>query len=130
MTDFDLLVNLLVALGVGGVVGIEREHRGDATKVIAGVRTFPLIAAMGVLAVALGTLSASPFPLAIGALVAGAFAMGLFAARHSMGVTGLTTPAAMFVTFFAGGLIGYGLRLEGMVVGVATAALLVSKRRL
>ncbi|MCA1812499.1 MAG: DUF4010 domain-containing protein, partial [Halobacteriales archaeon] len=36
----------------------------------------------------------------------------------------------MFVTFFAGGLIGYGLRLEGMVVGVATAALLVSKRRL
>lgn len=130
MTDFDLLVNVLVALGVGGVVGIEREHRGDATRVIAGVRTFPLIAAAGVLCVRLSTQLASPWPVAVGALVAGAFAMGLFAARHSMGVTGLTTPAAMFVTFLAGALIGYNLRIEGMMVGVATAALLVSKRRL
>jgi uncharacterized membrane protein (DUF4010 family) len=130
MTDFDLLVNVLVALGVGGLVGVEREHRGDATRVIAGVRTFPLIAAWGVLAVRLGVQLASPWPVAVGALVAGAFALALFAARHSMGVTGLTTPAAMFVTFLAGCLIGYDLRIEGMVVGVATAALLVSKRRL
>ncbi|HEV8361752.1 MAG TPA: MgtC/SapB family protein [Candidatus Thermoplasmatota archaeon] len=130
MTDFDLLVNILVALGVGGVVGIEREHRGDATRVIAGVRTFPLIAAAGVLAVRVGQELQSPWPVAVGALVAGAFAMGLFAARHSMGVTGLTTPVAMFVTFLAGALIGFNLRLEGMMVGVATAALLVSKKRL
>jgi uncharacterized membrane protein (DUF4010 family) len=130
MTDLDFLVNVLVALAIGGVVGIEREHRGDATKVIAGVRTFPLIAAAGTIAVRVGQQTSSDLPVAAGLLVAGAFAMGLFAARHSMGVTGLTTPAAMFVTFLAGVLVGFDMRIEGMVVGVATAALLVSKRRL
>lgn len=128
--DFEFLVNVLIALGVGGVVGIEREHRGDKARVIAGVRTFPLIAVAGVLAVRLGVETASPLPVFVGAIVAGAFAMGMFWARHQMGETGLTTPAAMFVTYLAGGLIGYGFRIEGMVVGVATAALLVSKKRL
>lgn len=128
--DFDLLVNVLVALGVGGVVGIEREHRGDRAKVIAGVRTFPLIAMGGVLAVRIGTLTGSEWVVPIAGLVTGALAFGLFWARHQMGETGLTTPAAMFITFLAGALIGHGLRIEGMVIGVATAALLVSKKRL
>jgi uncharacterized membrane protein (DUF4010 family) len=128
--DVDFLVNVLIALGVGGVVGIEREHRGEANRVIAGVRTFPLISVAGLLTVYLGGLAQSPLVLAAGLLAALAFSMALFAARHSLGVTGLTTPAAMFVTFLAGALIGYNLRIEGMVVGVATAALLVSKKRL
>jgi len=131
MTEFDLLVNLLVALGVGGIVGIEREHRGDPTRVVAGVRTFPLVAMAGVLAVDLGhRFGDSALPLTIGLALAGAFALALFAARHTMGVTGLTTPAAMVVTFLAGALIGFNLRIEGLIVGVATASLLVSKGRL
>lgn len=130
MVDVDFLVNILIALGVGGVVGIEREHRGEATKVIAGVRTFPLIAVAGLLVVRLGAEVHSPLPVAVGLLAALGFSLALFAARHSMGVTGLTTPAAMFVTFLAGAMIGFDMRIEAMVVGVATAALLVSKRRL
>lgn len=128
--DFEFLVNVLIALGVGGVVGIEREHRGDRAKVIAGVRTFPLIAVGGVMAVRLGVETGSPWVVPVAALVSGGFALGLFWARHQLGETGLTTPAAMFITFLAGALIGFGLRIEGMVVGVATAALLVSKKRL
>lgn len=130
MVDFEFLVNVLVALGVGGVVGVEREHRGDRARVIAGVRTFPLIALGGLMSAELGAEYQSPLPVVVGAAVAGAFAIGLFAARHQMGETGLTTPTAMFVTFLAGALIGFNLRLEGMVIGVATAALLVSKKRL
>lgn len=130
MTDFDFLVNLFIALGVGGVIGVEREHRGDTQRVIAGVRTFPLIAVAGLLCVRIGAEVQSPLPVAFGLAGAVAFAMALFAARHAMGVTGLTTPAAMLVTFMAGALIGFDLRIEGMVIGVATAALLVSKRRL
>lgn len=130
MVDLDFLVNLLVALGVGGVVGVEREHRGDTQHVVAGVRTFPLVAVGGLLSVRLGQELQSDLPLAVGLLAGTAFAMALFAARHAMGTTGLTTPAALFITFLAGALIGYDMRIEGMIIGVATAALLVSKKRL
>ncbi|HVL88413.1 MAG TPA: DUF4010 domain-containing protein [Candidatus Thermoplasmatota archaeon] len=130
MADVDFLVNLAIAVGIGGLVGLEREHRRDRVPVIAGVRTFPLVCAMGVLLVRLGDLSGSHLPLAVGLFAVGGLAVALFYIRHTMGLTGLTTPFAMFVVFLAGTLVGFDLRIEGAIIGVFVTFLLVSKDRL
>ena len=36
-----LVINTLLAVGMGGLIGLEREHKKEEPKVIAGVRTFP-----------------------------------------------------------------------------------------
>ena len=126
----DFFVDFVVAAAVGGLVGVEREHRAENQTVVAGVRTFPLIAITGFLVAVLARESGSPFVLAAGIL--GAFALGLMMvhARQQMGFTGFTTPAAMVVTFLVGVVIGYGHRMEGVVVGVAATFLLLTKQRL
>ena len=126
----DFFVDFVVTAAVGGLVGVEREHRADNQTVVAGVRTFPLIAISGLLVAVLAVESQSPFVLAAGIL--GAFGLGfmLVHARQQMGFSGFTTPAAMVVTFLVGVLIGYGHRMEGVIVGVAATFLLLTKQRL
>lgn len=131
------LVDFAVAAAVGGLIGVEREHRArdpesgqPETVVIAGVRTFPLVAIAGLLVAFLARDTASPFVLAAG--VAGAFGTAFVFSfmRHRLGLSGMTTPLAMIVTFLVGGMIGYGYRFEGVVVGVIVTFLLVTKQRL
>lgn len=123
-------VQFAVAAGVGGLIGVEREHRGDSNVVIAGVRTFPLVAIAGFLTAFLATESASPFVLAAGILGAFGLAAMFIQMRMHLGQTGLTTPVTMVVTFLLGVLIGYGFVFEGVVIGVVATFLLVTKRRL
>ena len=54
VADLDTLRGLAVALGLGLLVGMERERRVDAGQGIAGVRTFALIALAGALAERIG----------------------------------------------------------------------------
>lgn len=130
MAIADFFLDFVIAAAVGGLVGVEREHRADNQAVVAGVRTFPLVAIAGFLVAILAAQSGSPFVLAAGVL--GAFALGLMLvhARQAMGFVGFTTPAAMIVTFLVGVLIGYGHRFEGVIVGVVATFLLVTKQRL
>lgn len=123
-------VEFLVAAAVGGLIGIEREHRDDGLPVIAGVRTFPLISVAGFLLAVLAQAVESPFVVAAGVLGAFGLAYMFIHLRISMGQTGITTPVTMIVTFFLGLAIGYGFVFESVVVGVATTALLVTKKRL
>lgn len=126
----DFFLDFLIAAAVGGLVGVEREHRADDAMVIAGVRTFPLISISGFLVALLAQETGSPFVVAAG--VAGAFGLSFMfiQARHRLGFSGFTTPAVLVVTFLLGILIGYGYRFEGVVVGVAATFLLVTKQRL
>lgn len=123
-------VDFLVSAAVGGLIGVEREHRDDGLPVIAGVRTFPLIGVSGFLIAAMAIEVGSPFLLAAG--VAGIFALAcmFIYMRMSMGQSGITTPVVMVVTFLLGIAISYGYVFESVVIGVATTALLVTKKRL
>lgn len=124
------LLDLLITVAAGALVGIEREHRRDRTRVIAGVRTFPLIAVAGFLA---GFLEASGVggPLvAVGLAGFTLLALGFLWVRHRLGVTGLTTPVAMVVTFLVGVLVATGFRQEAVGVAVVTTVLLLTKHRL
>ena len=117
-----LVVGFLVALGVGLLIGIDRErNKGDgATRHPAGLRTFTLASLLGATAMAVGDEGL----LAAAALGMVAFA-GLSYWRARDGDPGLTTETALVLTTLLGGLaikhpeFAAGL---GVVVAVLLAA--------
>lgn len=129
-------VEFIVAGAVGGLIGLEREHRSDNLTVIAGVRTFPLVSVAGFLCAWLaqqgGDAGAAAGAWVMGAGILGAFgfAFMFIHMRAGLGQTGVTTPIAIVVTFLLGALIGYGYTFEAVVVGVVTTFLLLTKQRL
>lgn len=128
--DLDFAISMAIALGIGALIGLERERHREARTVLAGVRTYPLVALAGALFAHLGDTLDSGFYIAVGAVVFGGFALVLYWVRHTLGLHGLTSPIALFVTYIAGALIGLGFQLEGIIAGVATAVLLFTKTRL
>lgn len=128
--DVDFLARMGVALAIGALIGLERERHREARTVLAGIRTYPLVALAGTLFAHMGTFLHAPAYIGIGAAVFGIFAVVLYWVRHTLGLHGLTSPIALFVTYTAGALIGLGFILEGVIAGVATAVLLFTKTRL
>lgn len=122
MTDFDTLRGLAVALGLGLLVGIERERRVGAGNGTAGVRTFALIALAGAIAERIG---------GVGIALGGAFvvlaALASYRASRERD-PGLTTEVAMLVVFLLGVLAMRELALAAGL-GVAVALLLAAKSR-
>ncbi|MFN3702621.1 MgtC/SapB family protein [Thermomonas sp.] len=123
--DFDpgILQGMAVALGVGLLVGVERERRRDEDGYgVAGVRTFGLIGLAGALAERVG---------GIGISVGGAFVvLAALASYRGSRVRdpGLTTEVAMLVVFLLGVL---SMREQALAagLGVAVTLLLASKTR-
>ena len=114
-----------VALGIGALIGIERERsKGDgADRGPAGLRTFLLIALAGALAQRLGD---------VGMAVGGGFVV--LAALASYRATrrrdpGLTTEVAMLVVFFLG-LLAMESPPVAAALGVVVALVLAGKSQL
>lgn len=124
MPEWNELRGLTVALGIGLLVGIERERRKaeDEGRGAAGVRTFTLIALAGAVAERLG---------GVGVAIAGGFTAlaALASYRYSRERDpGLTTEVAMLVVFLLGVLAMREVALAAGL-GVAVAVLLAAKSR-
>lgn len=128
--DTALLVRMGIALAMGALIGLERERHRESRTVLAGIRTYPLVALAGVLFATLGTRLDATAYIATGAAVFGLFAGLLYWVRHTLGIHGITSPIALFVTYLVGALIGLGFLLEGVIAGVATAVLLFTRAHL
>ncbi len=121
-----LVIRLAVALGIGLLIGAERERRKGSgpLRAPAGIRTFALTSLVGGLSLAIG----GELLLAVAAvLVTG---LGAFAYRErSRRDPGLTTIMALFVTLLLGAL---ATRSPGVAsaAGVVVAILLASRTRL
>jgi uncharacterized membrane protein (DUF4010 family) len=118
------LIGLAVAFGVGLLIGIEREQRkgADPAHIVAGVRTFSLIALAGAVSTLIGTAL-----IAVGAAFVGLAAL---ASYHRSRETdpGLTTEIAMFIAFLLGVLAMHQRELAaGLGVGVALVLALKSR---
>jgi uncharacterized membrane protein (DUF4010 family) len=120
------VMSAAVALGVGLLVGAERERRkGEGpARAAAGIRTFAVVALLGAVAMAAGG----------GALLAvatlGVFALSIVAYRRAApDDPGLTTEAALAVTAVLGGL---AMPQPGLAaaIGVVVALLLASRDKL
>ncbi|MFY9549577.1 MAG: DUF4010 domain-containing protein [Thermoanaerobaculia bacterium] len=121
-----LAVRLGVALGIGLLIGAERERRKGSgpRRAPAGIRTFALAALAGGLSQSFGGAAV----LAVSALVVGALAVIGYRRSHDAD-PGLTTEMALLTTFLLGAL---AVRQPALASGlaVAVAILLASRTRL
>lgn len=124
--DAASLLALCIALGVGLLIGAERErHKGaGATRGAAGIRTFAVSSVIGAVAMLVGDVTL----LAAATLVIGALAFAAYR-RSSAEDPGLTTEVSLILTCLLGGMaVGSPLLAGG--TGAALAMLLAARERI
>lgn len=126
--DFAVVSNFAVALGMGLLVGMQREWSASHTV---GVRTFACIALLGAL------LATLPAPASTWCLAAGLVSLAallvlvnLSNLRRPDPDVGVTTEVAALVVYCVGAAAGFGLTLPAVVIGGTTALLLQWKQPL
>ena len=120
-------INLIVALGIGLLIGTERERAqsDEQQRGVGGLRTFSITALAG----AVATIAGGPMLLLALTLLIGALTgLGYWRALPTQGL-GLTTEIALVLTLLLGGL-AMSEPAAAASVGVVTALLLASKERL
>ncbi len=122
-----LAMQLLVVLGVGLLVGAERERdqserEEEGRRQFGGVRTFPLIALAGYL------LSIDPFAYTAGLLVLGGLLALSYRRKSERGRVGLTTEMAALVTYGIGPIVQAGAMWLAAAAGILTLLLLQLKQ--
>jgi uncharacterized membrane protein (DUF4010 family) len=127
MMELDTAAQFGAALGLGMLIGLERQRTQDQPGHFAGVRTFALVALLGALSVFVAGLSGLAWItglvfVALAALVVVAY---LVAARA--GGTGATTEISLLITFLIGCLCTWGEVAVAGAVGVLTMLLLALK---
>jgi uncharacterized membrane protein (DUF4010 family) len=127
----DTWIGLAVALGVGLLVGLDRERRKGhgPQREAAGLRTFALVSVAGALAQSL----ASAALVAVGALAVSALAALAYwrsqRNRRAQADPGLTTEVALIVTYLVGAQCVVQ-PLVGAACGAVLAALLAARERM
>ncbi len=121
----DEITGLCIALGIGLLIGVERERaKGSGPdRAPGGIRTFTLLGLLGALGYLIGD---------VGVLVAGLFvALAVVASylRTRTSDPGLTTEVAMLVTF-ALGVLAMRVAPVAAGMGVLVALVLVAKSRM
>jgi uncharacterized membrane protein (DUF4010 family) len=124
------MVNLLLAVAVGLIIGIERgwhvREAADGAR-IAGLRTFALLGLLGGVC-ALLAQQTSFWVLALALLgLCVVLAVGHYRESEQDGEKGITTVVAALLTFALAALATSGARLEAIAMAVLTAALLSLK---
>jgi uncharacterized membrane protein (DUF4010 family) len=124
----EVLGDLGVALGLGLLVGLQRE---STSSPLAGLRTFPLVTLLGAVC-ALLSAGTSGWVLAAGLVgVAAATAMGNAARlRGPAPDAGITTEAALLLMYALGAYAVLGQRAVAVVAGGTVALLLHFKAEL
>jgi len=125
---FHTFSKLGVALGLGLLVGLQREH---VAARLAGLRTFPLVTIFGFVS----ALLAIQFR---GVVIAGSLivlciliAAGNYLAAHTDSIdSGITTEVALVLMFAVGALLAGGQQDLGIVIGAGVAVLLQFKGEL
>ncbi|WP_153146529.1 MgtC/SapB family protein [Dechloromonas sp. H13] len=116
------------ALGIGLLVGMERERRPDSA---AGLRTFALVAMLGCLFALLGEKTGGPWALVTGLLVISlAMVASNFSSRQEEQYRGFTSEAAIIVTYGLGAAVWFGYATLAVMLAITTTVLLYFKAEL
>lgn len=120
MTDSELLIGLLTALGIGLLIGVVRERRHQPDTSTAGTRTHALVAILGYVSWEFGVWPFVAIVLVIGALVIGGYRLS---APSDPGQTG---EVALLLTLMLAALAHQNAPLSAGL-GVLAALLLYAK---
>jgi uncharacterized membrane protein (DUF4010 family) len=125
MKELEAAYPFLVSLGVGLLLGLERERRPQAK---AGLRTFTLVAVLGTACAMLGQIAASAWLLPAGLLACTLIMVA--AERQSGGEADVTTTIALVLCFAYGAMLWEGYLRLTVALALATTALLYFKAEL
>jgi len=130
-SDYLLELRFVLALALGFLIGLEREHSGAArqSRVFAGVRTFTLVSLFGFACALLHQLGIA-FVVPLGLLVVGGLAALEYVAKMRENRVGWTTEAAVLLTFAVGVLSLLAAPWVALALGIIGTLLLSEKSRL
>ncbi|WP_153116867.1 MgtC/SapB family protein [Rhodocyclus tenuis] len=123
----DILPDLLISLGVGLLIGLERE-RNPASR--AGLRTFGLVGSFGAICALLAGQLASPWIIAAGLLIVGAMMIAAYRMHPDEVDPGTTSVVALLLCFAYGAMITLGYREPAVIMAILTTLLLYFKPEL
>lgn len=130
LSQLDFLIRMLVAIGIGLAIGLEREYSSlvDQRKSFAGIRTFTMVVLTGFVA---AFLNAAFFPwIFIFGLAAITLLSGLaYWLTARQGDIGGTTEIAGILAYLLGGMVLYGFIEVSLALTVIVLVLLSSKVR-
>jgi uncharacterized membrane protein (DUF4010 family) len=132
LTQLEFLVRMLVACGIGFVIGLEREfasHAEAKQEIFAGVRTFMIVALLGFVA-ALLSFAFTPWLFITALLGVIVFAAVHYLADTSKGQVGGTTEFTVLLAFLLGGATLLGYVEASLALMVIVVSLLSLKVRL
>lgn len=128
MDDIELLMTYAKTLGIGLLIGLEREGHPE-TK--AGLRTFALIALSGTLFAQIGQFTGTPWLLAVVATLIGAMLIAAYSVnRAPSSDAGTTTVIAAIVTFGLGAALWYGYSTLAVALSIVITTLLYFRSEL
>lgn len=126
MEALDIFKAIGMSLGLGLLVGLQREH---AESQIAGIRTFALVTLLGTLMALLGQ-NYGGWLVAVGALCVAVllFVANLAKMRRGLSKPGLTTEVAALIMYAVGAYLVLGDAAVAVLVGGIVAVLLQWKQ--
>lgn len=127
--DLNLARNLLIAVSIGALIGVERERRHAAEpSPLGGVRTFTLIGMAGALSTWLSAELGSLLVLGASALCLSALLVASYLSGNRKDVSsGTTTEVAGLITFLLGATVMAGHPEVAVVLAVVVTSLLAFK---
>ena len=131
LTEGAFIIRLLVALGIGAILGLEREHEAikEKKEAFAGIRTFMFVSLLGFMG-GLGYYLLSPWIYII-ILSAVTILTGIsYWITASKGNIGATTELAVIISFILGSLSFLGFIEISLMITVAVVVLLSAKLKL
>lgn len=124
-SPFAQLFPFLVSLGIGLLIGLERERNPRAK---AGLRTFALTSLLGTLCAMLSQQTGSPWLLVVGLGAVGAYIVAAYMGEHAPEAEpGTTTEAALLVCYALGAMVWHGERELAIMLAIVTTVLLYFK---
>jgi uncharacterized membrane protein (DUF4010 family) len=122
---FDIVKMIIISALVGGLIGIEREKK---ETVLAGSRTFMLIAIFGTFSVLIAELFNSPGFISASFIGVSLVAVLLgYIKNYKLGDIGITTTVVFLIAFALGLLVAKGMIIESLAASVIVSGILVSK---
>jgi len=131
MDPVNLFYRFGLALVIGGLVGLQREHaEGGKGELFAGVRTFALFSLTGAAGALLAEVLAYPWAFLVLLAVVGLLIVVSHGISSWRGAIGLTTEMAALITFLIGAFCYWGMLELAAALGVTVTVLLSFKGEL